>query len=182
VPIACPDYDGTWRTGPRSDYGPRRTRGPRTPPRAAGVERTWTDGSRTFAPPFLAHDVVFAPDGRTVWLTSGEEGRIALYRGERRPSRRLDAGAAPQHITFAREKAFVASGEDGTVRRHRLEGPVVREARVPSGSYNIAFAYRWLVTPSLGHGTLALLDRNGRLRATRTVASAAHDACIVIGY
>ena len=134
---------------------------------------------RTLAPPFLAHDVVFAPDGRTAWVTSGDERRIAVYRPERRPARLLDAGAPPQHVTFAREKVFVASGDDGTVRRHRLDGDLVREVRVPVGSYNVTFGHDRLVTPSLGRGTVSLLDRNGRVRAVRKVARAAHDACIV---
>ena len=134
---------------------------------------------RTFAAPFLAHDVVFAPDGRAVWVTSGDERRIALYRGERRPERVLPAGSAPQHVTFSREKVFVASGDDGTVRRHRRDGSFVREARVPTGSYNVAFGFDRLVTPSLGRGTVTFLDRNGRVAAVRKVARAAHDACIV---
>jgi len=134
---------------------------------------------RTFAPPFLAHDVGFAPDGRTVWLTSGDERRVAIYLGERRPSRIPAAGAAPQHVAFAREKAFVASGDDGTVRRHRLDGTLVREVRVPTGSYNVAFGSDRLVTPSLGRGTVTFLDRNGRVSAVRQVARAAHDACVV---
>lgn len=134
---------------------------------------------RTLAPPFLAHDVVFAPDGRTAWVTSGDERRIALYRPERRPVRVLDAGAPPQHVTFARARVFVASGDDGTVRRHRLDGDLVRESRVPVGSYNVTFGHDRLVTPSLGAGTVSLLDRNGRVRAVRKVARAAHDACIV---
>jgi DNA-binding beta-propeller fold protein YncE len=135
---------------------------------------------RTISPPFLAHDVVFAPDGRTVWVTSGSERRLALF-GDGRPVRILDAGTPPQHVTFAREKAFVASGDDGTVRRHRLDGELVREARVPLGSYNVTFGWNRLVTPSLGGGTVSLLDRNGRVRAVRQVARAAHDACIVFG-
>ena len=134
---------------------------------------------RTLAPPFLAHDVVFAPDGRSAWVSSGDERRIALYRGAGRPVRVLDSGAPPQHVTFARDKAFVASGDDGTVHRHRLDGSVVRETRVPTGSYNVCFDLGRLVTPSLGHGTVAFLDRNGRVLATRNVARAAHDACIV---
>jgi DNA-binding beta-propeller fold protein YncE len=134
---------------------------------------------RILAPPFLAHDVAFAPDGRTAWLTSGDERRIALYGPERRPLRVLDAGAPPQHVTFARLKAFVASGDDGTVRRHRLDGSLVREARVPVGSYNVACDFGRVVTPSLGRGTVAVLDRNGRVRAVRKVARAAHDACLV---
>lgn len=136
---------------------------------------------RTISPPFLAHDVVFAPDGRTVWVTSGSEHRIALYHEDLRPRRVLAGGAPPQHVTFARHKAFVASGDDGTVRRHRLDGELVREASVPVGSYNVTFGWDRLVTPSLGGGTVSLLDRNGRVRAIRKVARAAHDACIVLG-
>jgi hypothetical protein len=134
---------------------------------------------RTFAAPFLAHDVVFAPDGRSVWVTSGSERRIALYSGSRRPDRVLVAGAAPQHVAFTWERAFVASGDDGTVRRHRLDGDLVREARVPFGSHNLAFGRDTLVTPSLDQGTVTFLDRNGVVRATRNVARAAHDVCIL---
>jgi DNA-binding beta-propeller fold protein YncE len=136
---------------------------------------------RTFAPPFPAHDVGFAPDGRAAWVTSGTERRIAIYRSERRPARILAAGSPPQHVTFAEEKVFVASGDDGTVRRHRLDGDVVRVARVPVGSFNVSFGWRRLVTPSLAEGTTSVLDRNGRLQAIEKVARAAHDACILIG-
>ena len=135
--------------------------------------------TRTFAAPFLAHDVVFAPDGRTAWVTSGAERRIAIYSHERLPRRVLAAGAPPQHVAFARDRAFVASGDDGTVRRHRLNGDRVREVRVPVGSYNVTFAFGRLATPSLGAGTVAFLDRNGRVRSVRRVARAAHDACIL---
>jgi DNA-binding beta-propeller fold protein YncE len=135
---------------------------------------------RTFAPPFLAHDVVFAPDGRAVWVTSGSERRFAIY-GEGRRGELVDGGAPPQHVAFGRAKAFVSSGDDGTVRRHRLDGSFVREARVPIGSYNVTFDWSGLVSPSLATGTVSVLDRNGRVQAVRTVARAAHDACIVFG-
>lgn len=138
--------------------------------------------ARTIRPPFLAHDVVFAPDGRHVWVTSGSERRIALYdRRARRFVRVLRADAPPQHVAFARGLAFVASGDDGTVRVHRPDGRVVREARVPVGSYNVTFGWRRAVTPSLAQGTVALLDDRGRVRATRSVARAAHDACVLVG-
>ena len=123
---------------------------------------------------------MFAPDGRHIWVTSGSDRRIALYRtGSRSPVRVVDAGSPPQHVAFSRETAFVASGDDGTIRRHGLDGALLREARVPTGSYNVAFAGGRLVTPSLGEGTVAFLDRNGRVAAVRKVARAAHDACIV---
>jgi len=136
---------------------------------------------RTFAAPFLAHDVVFTPDGRAVWVTSGDERRIALYRaGSRSPARIISADAPPQHVAFARGKVFVASGDDGTLRRHRLDGELVREARVPVGSYNVTVDHGRIVTPSLGHGTVSVLDRNGHVRSVRRVARAAHDACILV--
>ena len=134
---------------------------------------------RAITPPFPAHDVGFVPDGRATWVTSGAERRIAIY--QRRTARILAAGAPPQHVTFARERAFVASGDDGTVRRHRLDGELVRVARVPVGSYNVTFGWRRLVTPSLAAGTTSVLDRSGRVRAVAKVAHAAHDACIVFG-
>jgi len=137
---------------------------------------------RTFAPPFLAHDVVFAPDGSGIWVTSGSERRLALYRPDsRRPQRLIAADAAPQHVTFAGGHAFVASGDDGTVRRHRLDGELVGQASVPVGSYNVTFGSGRVVSPSLERGTLSILDTRGRVRAVRHVARAAHDACIVIG-
>jgi DNA-binding beta-propeller fold protein YncE len=135
---------------------------------------------RTLTPPFLAHDVVFAPDGRTVWVTSGSEPRIALYRAGRL-RRVLEAGSPPQHVAFGHDKVFVASGDDGTVRRHRLDGDLLREARVPVGSYNVSFLHGRLVTPSLGAGTVALLNGTGDVQSVRRVARAAHDACIVFG-
>ena len=95
----------------------------------------------------------------------------------------LDAGTAPQHVAFGPEKAFVASGDDGTVRRHRLDGSLVREVHVPVGSYNVTFdqAGGRVVSPSLAKGTVSVLDRDGRVRAVKRVARAAHDSCIVIG-
>ena len=34
---------------------------------------------RRFAPPFLAHDVGWAPDGRHVWVSSGDRNELAVY-------------------------------------------------------------------------------------------------------
>jgi sugar lactone lactonase YvrE len=136
---------------------------------------------RTFSPPFLAHDVVFAPDNRAVWVTSGAEPRAALFGRDRRLRRLIGAGAPPQHVTFGRDKVFVAAGYDGTVRRHRPDGELVREVKVPVGSYNVTFGWGSVVSPSLDRGTLSVLDRNGGVRAVARVARAAHDACIVIG-
>ena len=137
--------------------------------------------ARTFAPPFAAHDVVFAPGGRSVWVTSGDERRLGIFGAGGRARRVLAAGSPPQHVAFASNAALVASGDDGTVRRHRLDGQLVREARVPVGSYNVAVGAGLGVTPSLGNGTVTSLASAGRVLAKRDVGLAAHDACVVFG-
>jgi len=137
---------------------------------------------RTITPSFLAHDVVFAPDGRHAWVTAGAGRRIAIHRvatGE--VVRVLTADRAPQHVAFVGELAFVASGDDGTLRVHRLDGRLVRHVDVPLGSYNVSYGRGRAVTPSLSLGTVSFLDESGRVRAVRDIARAAHDACIVFG-
>ena len=135
---------------------------------------------RTFDPPFLAHDVVFAPDGERVWVTSGSERRVALYRrGALVPHAVIASDAPPQHVAFAHGDVFVASGDDGTVRRHALGGKLLGRARVPLDSYNVTFGSGSVVTPSLARGTVSVLDIEGRVRTVRRVARAAHDACVL---
>jgi DNA-binding beta-propeller fold protein YncE len=135
---------------------------------------------RTLTTPMLAHDVVFAPDGEHAWVTSGAGHRIVLYRAETREVVSvLAADRAPQHIVFVGDLAFVSSGDDGTVRVCRSNGDLVHAASVPIGSYNVTFGSGRAVSPSLSRGTVALLDQHGHVRAVRTVAKAAHDACIV---
>lgn len=136
---------------------------------------------RAFAAPFAAHDVVFAPDGKSVWVTSGAERQLGIFGAGGRARRVLAAGAPPQHVAFADGTALVASGDDGTVRRHRLDGALVREVAVPLGSYNVTFAWGLGVTPSLANGSVTSLRANGSPLARRDVGLAAHDACIVFG-
>jgi hypothetical protein len=145
-------------------------------------ERGPTRLVRTIRPPAHAHDVVFAPDGRHVWVTSGVARRLWVYELDgRRPVAELAADAPPQHVAFVGGLAFVASGDSGTVRVHRPDGMVVHESAVPLGSYNVTYGWQRAVTPSLGRGTVALLDRAGRVDTVRRVARAAHDACVVVG-
>jgi DNA-binding beta-propeller fold protein YncE len=135
---------------------------------------------RRFAPPFLAHDVGFAPDGRHVWVTSGDRFELAVYdRASGRLLARPWGRWPPQHVTFGADRAYVTSGWSGTLRVHRLDGRPVATTRVPIGSYNVQQGDGVVVTPSLGHGDLAILDERGRLRRHLTVARSSHDACLV---
>jgi DNA-binding beta-propeller fold protein YncE len=139
--------------------------------------------ARVFEPPFRAHDVVFAPDGGHVWVTSGASNALALYRLSGGAPRVLAAAAPPQHVAFAHTRAFVASGRDGTLQRRRLEGGVVRVTHVPHGSYNVTpagFVRSTVVTPSLNEGTVAVLAPDGDVRFVRRVTRSAHDACVVV--
>jgi len=136
---------------------------------------------RRIAPPFGAHDVAFSPSGRRVWVTGGRTPSVALYRAAGdRPAAILAADAAPQHVTFGPQAAYVASGEGRSLTVHALDdGRVRRRAVTPLGSYNVARGGAGVVTPSLGSGALTVLDASGRVRWAVTVAGAAHDACLL---
>jgi hypothetical protein len=134
---------------------------------------------RRFRPPFLAHDVGWAPGGRRVWVSSGDRDEVLVYDSRARLLRRLAADEPPQHFTFRGDRVYVASGESGTLRVHRVAGQQLRETRIPPESYNVQQAHGWVVTPGLGTGTLCVLDRVGRVRWGKRLARSSHDACIV---
>jgi DNA-binding beta-propeller fold protein YncE len=133
-----------------------------------------------FRPPFLAHDVALAPDGRHAWVSAGDGLRLAVYRTD---SGRLlaepYADFAPQHVTFAGDRAYVTSGWSGTLRVYRVDGVSRSRTAVPTGSYNVQADLGWIVTPALGRGYLSIVDEQGRVRRSERVARSSHDACIV---
>ena len=136
----------------------------------------------TIRPPFMAHDVAFAPGGGRVWVTSGDRRRIAVYEARsRRVLFTLPGGAPPQHVSFGPGVAYVTSGDDGTLRVHALgDGRLLRTTRIPVGSYNVTRGWERVLTPSLQAGTLCVLDARGRLLERAEVARAAHDAAFVV--
>ena len=131
-------------------------------------------------PSFHAHDVVFLPSARQVWVSSGDEQTLAVYdAAKRRPLFQLAAGPPPQHITFASNAAYVTS--DDAVRVHRLtDGRLLRTLAVAPGSYNISQGWNRVFTPSLERGTLTVIDRHGTRARAENVAQAAHDGCFVV--
>jgi DNA-binding beta-propeller fold protein YncE len=131
--------------------------------------------------PFLAHDVGFTPTARVIWVTSGDRSELALFDPDTaRAVKRLGAGAPPQHVSFSGRLAFVTSGDDGTLRTHdALSGRLLRTARIPVGSYNVANGFGVVFMPSLSQGTLCLADRRGRVTRSVHVARSSHDACFV---
>jgi DNA-binding beta-propeller fold protein YncE len=138
----------------------------------------------TIRPPFLAHDVGFAPSGDLIWVTSGDRRELALFDPRTARARtRFRADAPPQHVTFAGRFAFVTSGDDGTLRTHEAAtGRLLRTTRVPVGSYNVQQCWNGttILTPSLSRGTLCVADGRGRLIRRLDVARSSHDACFVV--
>jgi DNA-binding beta-propeller fold protein YncE len=135
---------------------------------------------RRFEPPFLAHDVGWAPDGRRVWVSSGDRNELAIYSARSgRVLSRVPGDEPPQHVTFRGNRAYVASGESGALRVHEVGGRELRMTAVPEDSYNVQQAHGWIVTPGLGSGTLCILDAHGRVRRREMIARSSHDACIV---
>lgn len=140
-------------------------------PQVAVVDTTRLLHVSTIEPGYPAHDVGLAPDGR-LWVTSGSERKLTAAGGVRH------ADAAPQHVTFGARAAYVTSGAAGTLHVQSLaDGGVLRTARIPTGSYNVQHGWGRVLTPSLAHGTLAVLDEAGALLATIQVADSCHDAC-----
>lgn len=133
-------------------------------------------------PPFNAHDVGFTPGGKRVWLTSGDDQRLAIYDTRRAQLvRTLGGDAPPQHVTFLDDRAYVTSGDDGMLRVHRLDGRLLRSTPVPVGSYNVQQGWRRILTPSLSQGTICMLSEQGALKLRLGVARSSHDACFVVG-
>ena len=106
-------------------------------------------------------------------MTAGEEQRISAH------GRLLAAGAAPQHVTFLDGRAFVTSGNDGTLQVYdeRARACCTRRASRSARTTCSSAAGR-VLTPSLNAGTLCVLDANGSLRERVRVASSSHDACL----
>lgn len=135
---------------------------------------------RTFRPPFLAHDVGWAPNRRHVWVTSGDRVEIAVYDSRTgRVARVISADSAPQHVAFAADVAYVSSGWSGTLRIHRTDGTPISWTAIPVGSYNVQRGGNRVVTPSLERGTITILDERGRVLRSRKIAQSCHDACVV---
>ncbi|HET7129509.1 MAG TPA: hypothetical protein VFJ93_10600 [Gaiellaceae bacterium] len=127
---------------------------------------------RNLTPGFLAHDVAHAPDGR-LWVTSGSSGVLAVG------TSRHAADLAPQHVAFGNGRVFVTSGDSGTLHVQSHDGRVLSRTKIPVGSYNVQFAASRVITPSLLHGTLAVLDALGRPLRTIDIAGSCHDACVL---
>lgn len=140
----------------------------------AVIETAGMRHAGTVTPGFPLHDVGRAPDGR-LWITSGATRELAVAGAVH------GADLAPQHVTFGTGHAFVTSGDSGTLQVQTLDGTIRRTTAIPVGSYNVQYGRGYVITASLLHGTLAVVDGMGRLLSVVRVAKSCHDACFAPG-
>ncbi len=135
----------------------------------------------SFDPGFAAHDLAFSPSGRQVWVTSAAGPDVAVLRaGDHRLLFRVPVGAPPQHVAFLGRYAYLASGYGRTVEQvDAATGAVVRRARVPYGSFELAAGAGFVVTASLLDGDLATFTPALHLLRVRRLAPETRDVAIV---
>ena len=132
----------------------------------------------TRRPAFRLHDVGRVPGTTQVGITSGDRDLLAIHDARTgHILRTLRSGSPPQHVAFDPGRAYVTSGDDGTLRVHALDGQLLRVTPVPVGSYNVQRGPGRVLTPSLARGTLCVLDEAGDVMRRVKVASSSHDAC-----
>jgi YVTN family beta-propeller protein len=137
---------------------------------------------RRLHPGVPAHDLAFAPDGRTVWVTSASAPYVSVLDARTgREVARVPAGPAPQHIVISSENAYITSGYGSSIEMvNTVTRTVVRHARLPYGSFNLATFGDLVVTTSLLDGRVTVLyTQTLRRVASRAVAPNARAVAIV---
>jgi len=108
-------------------------------------------------PRFGAHDVAFAPDGRTVLVTSPAGSTVAAYSVGGRLLWDAGTGRGPGHVAFSGGSALVSSGYGSSLDALAWRSPsrAPRVAATPYGSFNLATYGGVVVTTSLFTGQVS---------------------------
>ena len=133
-----------------------------------------------FDPGFLAHDLMFTPDGKRVWITSANTPYVGVFKARtHRLLFRVPGGPPPQHVVFDGRFAYITSGYGSIIEQVMLDtGRVLTEARAPYGSFDLDAADGYVVTASLLRGTLAIYNDRLRLLRVRRLAPSTEDVAI----
>ena len=111
-------------------------------------------------PRFPGHSIGFAPDGRTVWVSSARAPYVTVYSAATgKVAKVLRAARAPQEVAFSGARALLTSGYGSSLqaflwRTYRRLGTV----RMPYGSFNLATFSGQVVTSSLFTGQVVQLQ------------------------
>jgi DNA-binding beta-propeller fold protein YncE len=133
-----------------------------------------------------AHDLVFAPDGHTVWVSSANNSYVSVLDAlTGRLLGTIPAGPPPQHIAFGpylHPRVYITSGYGSQIEMvNPNTRKILRRASLPYGSFNLATAGGLVVTSSLINGEVTELNGANLSRwMTVKVASAARDAAISV--
>jgi DNA-binding beta-propeller fold protein YncE len=135
-----------------------------------------------FVPGFVAHDLSFSPDGSRVWITADNRSAVGVFNAStHRLLFEVPAGTGPQHVAFNGRSAYVTSGYGSQIEQVSSQsGRVLRVARVPYGSFNLATSGGLVVVSSLLRGTVTELTDQLRVMRTLHVAPAARDVGITV--
>jgi DNA-binding beta-propeller fold protein YncE len=136
-----------------------------------------------FEPRYGAHDISFAPDGRTVWVTSPSRPYVCGYSVGGRLVWTAGAGRPPGHVAFAGDSAVVPSGYGSVLWGFTWSSPsrAPDRASAPYGSFNLATYGGFVVTTSLFTGQVSEYRVSGLHRLwTSKVAPAARYVAISI--
>jgi DNA-binding beta-propeller fold protein YncE len=125
-----------------------------------------------FTPGFVAHDLAFSPDGRSVWITSAAGSDVTAFAARTHHVLfHVPVGAGPQHLVFEGASAYIASGYGSTIEKvNATTGRVITHTSAPYGSFELSATDGYVVTASLLRGTLAIYTPD--LKRLRVVALA----------
>jgi DNA-binding beta-propeller fold protein YncE len=131
-------------------------------------------------PGFLAHDLLFTPGGKQVWITSADSSYVGVFKAStHRLMYRISGGAPPQHLVFANGYAYITSGYGSSIEQvNRYTGRVIRQVPAPYGSFDLDAGGGYVVTASLLQGTFAVFDERLRLLHVRQLAPSTEDVAL----
>ena len=134
-----------------------------------------------FDPGFEVHDLAFSIDGRRVWLTAADRRDVTVFNGiDEQPMFRVPVGPPPQHVALAGSYAYLTSGYGSTIEQvDAHNGRILRRARTPYGSFELAADGRYVVVSSLLRGTLAIYTSQLKLVRVSHLAPATRE--VVLG-
>ena len=141
-----------------------------------------------FDPGFTVHDLAFSPDGTQVWLTSDDQTSVHVVSARtHRLLFSVPVGAPPQHVAFNDQverfahNVWMTSGYGSRIELvDTRSGRILRTAKAPYGSFNLATEGSLVVTSSLLTGTLSEFDAQLRPLLSVRLAGSTRDVALTV--
>ncbi len=132
-------------------------------------------------PGFAVHDLRFSPDGKRVWMTGADGDRVSVFdAATHKLAFTVPGGTGPQHVAFARDRAYIASGYGSQLEAVSVSsGTVTKRVSAPYASFNLDARGPFVVTSSLSRGVASVYDHQLHLERTLRIAPEARDVAIL---